>query len=205
MKQFAITNAEVIKTNNILAASEAARREELEFEEREERLMNQRLYAAIDHEEEAEKDKADREIIDNLAKGDDSVDANRVVKKLKRDAQRRALERINNTAGPNTSSGLPDNLFRLMSASKKQTDAEDISEDPLSDISKYDDYHQLFDLPFGDDRYDFDPWSQSQDIRMALVGGLTRQIMWERAVRSSVMGLWTKPIESALPEVDMKI
>jgi hypothetical protein len=67
--------------------------------------------------------------------------------------------------------------------------------DMFADIHDWDDYSSRFDLPPETAVVDVDPVSADMlRDEKALAGGFEAHKVWERAVRSAVMGLWLPPV-----------
>lgn len=179
-----------------------------EGEERKERAQRAADFARQDEVDRAEREKEEKELIKALESGEGSAD--KILKKqrlvaLKRSSARQAMEASN----PNTSNSKPSLLSKYAAFNKSafsQAEKDPFEpEDPLADYDEnWYDYRDLSDLPEYQNAYRDEGTQEALLDGKKLTGGFdVRVSVWERAVRSSVMGLWTKPLADGDGDVVM--
>lgn len=169
-------------------------------DEEERRLRRERAleFAKRDEEDRRERMRDETELINALEQGEGSVD--KILRKQKAVALKRSSARVaNNDLPPNTASGRPSLLSKYLQYNKAggaRADPVDefAPEDPMSDYdTSWYDYRDLFVVR---QSYE-DPTGAAclRDPVKQLAGGFdVSKSVWERALRSAVMGLWTVPL-----------
>lgn len=155
---------------------------------------------ALDKEERAQQE---RNIIQALEEGEGS--AEKIVKKqravaLKRSSARQALDPL----PPNTSNSKPSLLSKYAGFNRANFAAGNIEKDPFEPedpMADYDqnwyDYRDLFTLRDLSRPYVEQATEAALHDRKKLAGGMdVKRSVWERSVRSAVMGLWTPPVRA---------
>lgn len=176
-------------------------------EERKERLERAKQFAMQDELDRLEKKKFENELIEELEKSDKS--AAEVVRKQKAVALKRSSARGSDFGvAPNTSDAKPSLMSKYLSYSRsmlaeKEKDPYE-PEDPMADHDAcWYDYRDLYELRAGEadageagggyyrDQHTVDALHDTK----RLAGGFNVVTsVWERAVRSAVMGLWIPPL-----------
>lgn len=167
-------------------------------------------FAKQDEEDKVLKQQAEKDLIKALEESENSESANNIIKKqravaLKKSSARHALVYNDNPLDSNK----PSLLSKMMGynrstfGSHQQNDENSYApEDPLSDYdSLYYDYRDLFELREEEKSNDGTTYYRDSQSENALhdlkkmAGGLdVRSAIWERSIRSAVMGLWTMPL-----------
>lgn len=184
-------------------------------DEEERRLRAERAleFAKQDLEDKKEKAAAEQELIKALEETSDDVSAKEVIKKqravaLKKSSARHALQGIN---APNTSDSKPSLLSKYMGFNRSTFSEQEADpfepEDPLSDYDTlWYDYRDLFKLREENRPYRDEPTEMAiQDVKKQAGGFDVKMSVWERSIRSAVMGLTVRPLREVetMPEVVM--
>lgn len=169
--------------------------------EDERRLKAQRAaeFAEQDEKDKAERERDEKELIRMLEESD--APAAQVIKKqravaLKKSSARAALDA---NRPPNTANSQPSLLSKYMSYNRAafgEVEKDPYEpEDPLADYDEgWYDYRDLFTLRSTDNPYSDRGTEDALLDRRKLAGGFdVRASVWERAIRSAVMGLWSRP------------
>lgn len=175
-------------------------------DEEERRLRTERAmeFAKQDLEDKKEKVAAEQELIKALEEGDDEVSAKEVIKKqravaLKKSSARHALQ--HNSA--NNSDSKPSLLSKYLSYNRSTFSEQEKDmyepEDPMEDYDTlFYDYRDLFDLRDESSQPGYrDDASENalRDVRRKAGGFDVKTSVWERSIRSAVMGLTVRPLD----------
>lgn len=157
-------------------------------------------------EDKKEKQAAEEELIRALEESDESS-AKEVIKKqravaLKKSSARHALQ----SNIPNNSDSKPSLLSKYMSYNRSTFSEQEKDiyqpEDPMEDYDMlWYDYRDLFELRRADQPYR-DEVSESalRDVKRIAGGFDVRTSVWERSIRSAVMGLTVRPLSGVHEE-----
>ncbi|KAK9895734.1 CDK-activating kinase assembly factor [Cystobasidium minutum MCA 4210] len=181
-------------------------------DEEERRLKAERAleFAKQDAEEKKERQAAENELIRALEETSDDVSAKEVIKKqravaLKKSSARHALQ----STAPNTSDSKPSLLSKYMgfnrSTFSQQEKDQFEPEDPLQDYDTlWYDYRDLFELKSEENTYRDEPSEAAIRDAKKRAGGFDVKIsVWERSIRSAVMGLTIRPLGSQVQDAVM--
>ena len=203
LQAYARENAEQIDMQSSFEDRQAEMVRLQDEEERKQKLERAAEFAKQDALDKAERAREERDIIQALEEGEGSAD--KIVKKqravaLKRSSARQAFDPL----PPNTSNSKPSLLSKYagfnranFAAAAGGVEKDPFEpEDPMADYDEnWYDYRDLFELRETNRPY-VDPATEAalQD-RKKLAGGMdVKKSVWERSVRSAVMGLWTQPV-----------
>ena len=164
-------------------------------------------FAQRDAAERAEREKEEHELLQLLEASGEGEDASKVIRKHRAVALKRSSARMasDTTQAPQAGAGAgekPSLLSRYAGFSRKSFAAEQdkrdpfAPEDPMADHdTAFYDYRDLFTLRSVEQPY-VDRGSQEVlgDGKKQGGGFDVRKSVWERAIRSAVMGLWTPPV-----------
>jgi len=200
-------NAEQIDQQSSFEDKQAEMFKLRDEEERRERMERTKVFAQQDEQDKLEKKKFENDLIEELEKSESS--AADVIKKQKAVALKRSSARGTDFGvPPNTSDSKPSLMSKYLSYnrstfSEKEKDPYE-PEDPLVDYdASWYDYRDLFTLRGGNvdagetegGYYRDQTTTDALHDAKKLAGGFNVvQSVWERAVRSAVMGLWTAPL-----------
>lgn len=186
-------------------------------DEEERRLRAERAleFAKQDLEDKKERKQAEDELIRALEETSDDVSAKEVIKKqravaLKKSSARHALQQGGkDNFTPNTSDSKPSLLSKYMgfnrSTFSEQEKDQFEPEDPLQDYDTlWYDYRDLFELKTEDNTYRDEASEAAIRDAKKIAGGFdVKMSVWERSIRSAVMGLTVRPLGTATPDVVM--
>ena len=151
----------------------------------------------------AERAREEREILQALEEGEGSAD--KIIKKqravaLKRSSARQAFDPL----PPNTSNSKPSLLSKYAGFNRANFNSANVEKDPYEPedpMADYDenwyDYRDMFELRDREKPYVDAATEAALQDKKKLAGGMdVRKSVWERSVRSAVMGLWTPPVRA---------
>lgn len=157
------------------------------------------MIADLEEKEAAARIEQDQEFMASLENASDEKEAAMLLRKSKREAERKRKEMQE----------IPEEWARLMGPSSLLPEDLDmdgekalVMEDPLSDLVTWYDCSGMYDIPDDQEGYSLDPWTQfkpeEEDFKLAnIAAGYRVEEVWDRALRSAVMGLFNKPRSSA--------
>ena len=171
-------------------------------DERRQRVERAAEFAKQDEEDKFSRKLDESELIKLLEESD--APAQEVLKKqravaLKRSSARMALDSA--PPAPNTENSKPSLLSKYLQFNRSNYSETDVAdsfepEDPMADYDEnWYDYRDLFTLRGTSAGYEDQATREAMSDIKKLAGGYdSRRSVWERAVRSAVMGLWTRPM-----------
>ena len=200
-------NAEQIDVSATYAEREAEHVRSRDEEERKQRQARAAEFAAIDEEDKRERKRDEKELINKLEAeegGSSSASAQRIIKQHRADAAKRSAARLaaHENKPPNTSDSAPTLLSKYLGFSRHSKMQQEVQvdmfapEDPLSDYDTlWYDYRDMFTLQSTYMDEPADQAMQGKDGQRRSAGGFIPQVsVWERCIRSAVMGLWMPPL-----------
>ena len=190
IKSYQTANAALIAQNARLDSTDSSFARANEAKENAERARKRQLVEKFEREEEADRLRDEKTFMEKLQGVDDEKEVERLQRKQKREAKEKR----------DKMGEIPEEWLKLMGPSAPQEvegEKEAVMDEPLSDLRDWYDYSGMYDLP--DEGFELDPWTQftpaEEEFRLANVaGGYRVEEVWDRALRSGVMGLFVKPV-----------
>lgn len=195
IKSYQQANAALIAQNQRLDSTESSAARSAEAREHAERAAKRKLIAELEEKEAAARVEQDQEFMASLENASDGKEAAMLLRKSKKEAERKRKEMQE----------IPEEWARLMGPSSLLPEDENmdgekelVMEDPLSDLVTWYDCSGMYDIPDLDEGYALDPWThfkpEEEDFRLAnIAAGYRAEEVWDRALRSAVMGLFNRP------------
>jgi CDK-activating kinase assembly factor MAT1 len=179
-------------------------------EERRQRAERAAAFAQQDAEDRKEREEAELELIRALETSDETATAKEVIKKQRAVALKKSSARHALPPAPNTSDSKPSLLskylgFNRSNFSEPEKDAFE-PEDPMEDYDTlFYDYRDLFELREESYPYrDASTEAALHDLKKRAGGFDVKMSVWERSVRSAVMGLTIRPMQDTGGDVAMQ-